>query len=51
MHLPQNVDADSNKNDEDAGDCEHCKHPVVENTNFYKKTFQNQAVLYTVGAN
>ena len=36
MHLPQNVDADSNKNDEDAGDCEHCKHPVVENTNLWQ---------------
>ena len=46
--LPQNVDADTDKNNEDAGYCDHCKHPVVENTNFYKKTFQNQAILYTV---
>ena len=36
--LPQNVDADSNKNDEDAGDCEHCKHPVVKNTNFWHES-------------
>ena len=34
MHLPQNVDADSDKNYEDAGDGDHCKHPVVQNTNF-----------------
>jgi len=33
--LAQNVDADTDKNNEDAGYCDHCKHPVVENTNFW----------------
>ena len=34
LHSPQNVDADSDKNDEDAGDSDHGKHPVVEYTDF-----------------
>ena len=37
--LPQNVDADTDKNNEDAGYGDHGKHPVVENTNFCNKTF------------
>ena len=32
MHSPQNVDADTDKNYEDAGDGDHGKHPVVENS-------------------
>ena len=34
FYLPQNIDADTNKNYEDAGYSDHCKHPVVQNTNF-----------------
>ena len=34
LHLPQNIDADTDKNYEDAGYSDHCKHPVVQNTNF-----------------
>merc|ERR1719322_2370049 len=33
--LAQNVDADTDKNNEDAGYGDHGKHPVVENTNFW----------------
>ena len=35
LHSPQNVDADSDKNDEDAGDGDHGKHPVVEYSNIW----------------
>lgn len=33
--LAQNVDADSDKNYEDAGDGDHGKHPVVENSDLW----------------
>ena len=37
VNSPQYVDADTDKYNEDAGYRDHCKHPVVENTNFCKK--------------
>ena len=36
VNSPQYVDADTDKYNEDAGYRDHCKHPVVENTNFWK---------------
>ena len=29
VNSPQYVDADTDKDNEDAGYCDHCKHPVV----------------------
>ena len=45
VNSPQYVDADTDKYNEDAGYRNHCKHPVVENTNFCKKETMNATLL------